>query len=100
MMTPWINAETMQRTCCKFGWCTMANNRNFTELLNMCGGFIGTELTEDLLQSIAAFIWSYTPDAGQRFANNAELKLLIALNAGYISFSEDNVKSYEGGFET
>lgn len=99
MLTPWINAERMQRTCCKFGWCTMANNRNFTEFLEMCGGFMGTELTEDLLTSIASFIWFYTPDAGQRWTNAAELKALIAGNAGYISSSEDNVKFYDGGFE-
>lgn len=88
MISVKITSETMQQTCCKFGWCDLSNNTHYSEFLAMCGGYIGTILTEELLTSLADFIHYYTSNAFERWTNITELKMLICRYAGYAFYSE------------
>lgn len=87
MLITWINAERMQAVCCRFSWCTRANNSEFNQMLDtLCGGFTGTELTDFVLDQIAWFVFDHTTDPRERWADIQELKMIIAREAGYVQY--------------
>ena len=83
-----ITSETMQKTCCLFSWCDLSNNTQYSAMLATCGGYIGTILTDQLLDELTEFVYFYTSCAESRWANKTELKMLICRYAGYAFYSE------------
>ena len=91
MLITWINAESMRAACCRFSWCTRANNSEFTKMLeNQCGGWTGAELTDFLLDCIALFVFYHTTDPRERWADIHELKMIIAREAGYVQYLDSS----------
>lgn len=91
MLITWINAESMQAACCRFSWCTMANNLEYKQMLHdLCGGFTGTELTDFVLDQIAWFVFDNTTEPRERWADIHELKMIIAREAGYVQYLDSS----------